>query len=45
MLEDLNTLVDAPGWTLERAVGITDQGVIAEMGRFQGQPRAWLLRP
>jgi len=44
-LEDLNTLVEAPGWVLESAVGINDRGVIAGMGRFQGQPRGWLLVP
>jgi probable HAF family extracellular repeat protein len=42
---DLNTLVDAPGWELQEARAINDAGQMLGAGRFQGQPRAWLLTP
>jgi hypothetical protein len=45
VLEDLNTLVDVPGWELQEARAINDAGQILGAGRFQGQPRAWLLTP
>jgi len=41
---DLNTLVDAPGWRLEYASGISDQGVIGGSGQGPNI-RAFLLRP
>jgi hypothetical protein len=42
---DLGTLVDAPGWELLEGRGINTAGQILGAGRFQGQPRAWLLTP
>jgi hypothetical protein len=42
---DLNTLVTAPGWTLEAATGINNAGRIVGNGRLNGVPHAWLLLP
>jgi len=44
-IEDLNALVTAPGWTLEEARAINDQGVIVGQGWLNGQRRAWMLVP
>jgi probable HAF family extracellular repeat protein len=44
-LEDLNTLVDAPGWVLETALGVTDTGAIAGSGTLHGETHVWLLVP
>lgn len=43
--DDLNTLVTAPGWTLETARAISNTGFIVGEGRFNGQRRGWLLQP
>jgi hypothetical protein len=43
--EDLTDLVQAPGWVLEGAVGINDQGVIVGAGALYGQFHAFMLRP
>ena len=43
---NLNTpALAAQGWSLEHAVSITDQGIIAGYGKKNGQPRVWMLRP
>jgi len=44
-MEDLNTLVKAPGWVFQFAMGISPQGIIGGNGTYNGQPRAWLLIP
>lgn len=45
-LRELNDLVPAgSGWTLERAVGISDQGEIAGSGTRDGQSRGFILTP
>jgi probable HAF family extracellular repeat protein len=46
IMEDLNDLIPpGSGWTLERAVAITDGGAIAGAGLHLGKGRAFLLRP
>jgi len=42
---DLNTLVQAPGWTLSSATGINDVRQIVGVGIRDGQARAFLLNP
>jgi probable HAF family extracellular repeat protein len=44
-IEDLNTLIDAPGWELVRAQGINDAGWIVGVGLLNGQEHAFLLTP
>jgi hypothetical protein len=45
VVEDLNSLIDAPGWRLDQANAINDAGHIIGAGLFQGQRRAFLLLP
>lgn len=43
---DLNSMVGAvPGWTLEKAWAIADDGVIVGTGSLHGFPRAFRLQP
>jgi hypothetical protein len=42
---DLNTRIDAPGWTLVRVTALNDRGHLAVLGTFQGQRRLALLVP
>lgn len=43
--EDLNTLVDAPGWDLYAAVAINSSGQIAGFGDLDGAQHTFLLTP
>jgi uncharacterized membrane protein len=42
---NLNALTNAPGWTLQTAVGINDSGQIIGTGLFNGQRNSFLLTP
>jgi hypothetical protein len=43
---DLNDLLpEGTGWVLRSADGIDEEGTIVGYGTFQGQTRAFLLRP
>jgi probable HAF family extracellular repeat protein len=44
-IEDLNSEVSAPGWTLIEARSINAGGQIVGVGKFRGQRRAFLLTP
>ena len=44
-LDDLNTLVEAEGWTLSEARDINDDGVIVGSGQRNGELRAFRLDP
>jgi probable HAF family extracellular repeat protein len=45
VMVDLNTRVEAPGWVLETANALNDQGQIVGQGTLNGTPHAWLLTP
>jgi hypothetical protein len=42
---DLNTLISAPGWVLNFAVGISENGIIAGHGTLRGVSQDFLLIP
>ncbi len=42
---DLNTRIDAPGWVLQAAKAINENGVIAGEGTFNGAGAVFLLTP
>jgi probable HAF family extracellular repeat protein/T5SS/PEP-CTERM-associated repeat protein len=45
-MKDLNTLIPPnSGWVLQNARGINNKGQIVGKGTFNGQPRAFLLKP
>ena len=45
LMEDLNSLINAPGWELLEAHDVNDLGQIVGLGRFNGVRHGFLLNP